>query len=790
MRRIICFLAVLMCTIPVGVSLTGCGKHATVTFCQGSSGPQTGQIYSIDLEPRYYGKSLAFGQIDSFATPTAADCQGTTESATFIYSSTNTKLVDINPSTGEICGGTWNRNSGNGVADYTTCIPATVTGSAQITASVKSGSSVTSNQVTVYVHPAVATMTLGNPGSTTSTSTYSCNGDNPSTDCCPVTGSTTVTASPYDGTTCISQKSSAQIVLRAYDASGNNITCIKTGTDSSGNPIWTSGIGHPTYAAVTSGLLSVDVNGVATALLPGTTTITATVARSTSPAGTFSVCPPASIALTSANSTNGKVTVYPNTTETMITNIVDTKGVTISGLDLTYSTTTPNTMSASSSGILATYPSTSSITAMCLPPTCNPAPTQNIGLFGTGKPVSSNILETTATGLSGTQAWIASTNSNYIESIDFVLNSINTPVALPKTPNSMVITTDGGTIYMGTNEELLTYSTTNNAVTGIDVNAQGKVLAVAPDASSIVFSDPNRKITYVYVPSSSTALATFGGVGVRAQYTPDSKTIYIVGSTSSSASPTLLFVYNAYTGTITYDMSSSGANDVVAGVPAVGALIGGTSAIVGRSYCANSTVSPISDYYPVAGTFSVPAERLAATNDGNHVLGVHVPSGGGTPVINDLIGTLPTNASTTTVPCLPQPQFSYTPNTVVVSGVNASSVTGIIPSNDGAISFLTYLAGSNPTTTGTVLPLYTPTTSGPGTITSVKLADGATAPVAGVFSTNNLDFYVGTSGDNLLHIINPTTLLDTQQINPRLPAATGSGYATPDLIVQKPRKST
>ncbi|MEO6982862.1 MAG: hypothetical protein ABI072_07075, partial [Edaphobacter sp.] len=64
------------------------------------------------------------------------------------------------------------------------------------------------------------------------------------------------------------------------------------------------------------------------------------------------------------------------------------------------------------------------------------------------------------------------------------------------------------------------------------------------------------------------------------------------------------------------------------------------------------------------------------------------------------------------------------------------------------------------------------------------------APVTGVFSSDNTTFYVGTSGDNLVHLIDRGTLLDNpaNAIAPKLPGMNG-GTATPDLLVQRPRKS-
>ncbi len=100
------------------------------------------------------------------------------------------------------------------------------------------------------------------------------------------------------------------------------------------------------------------------------------------------------------------------------------------------------------------------------------------------------------------------------------------------------------------------------------------------------------------------------------------------------------------------------------------------------------------------------------------------------------------------------------------------------------MAFVTY------TGTGGILPSYIPSISGPGTVGSIKLSGTAIAPVAGVFSADNLTFYTGTSGDNLVHIIDRTTLTDTKTIAPNLPVLNGTTPVTPNLLVQRARKTT
>jgi trimeric autotransporter adhesin len=96
---------------------------------------------------------------------------------------------------------------------------------------------------------------------------------------------------------------------------------------------------------------------------------------------------------------------------------------------------------------------------------------------------------------------------------------------------------------------------------------------------------------------------------------------------------------------------------------------------------------------------------------------------------------------------------------------------------------LTY-SGSTP---GAKLPYYMTGANGAaGTVNYVTFTGGSavTAPLTGAFSLDDSLFFVSTAGDNLIHFVNTTTLQDTQQIDPKLPAcAPGSD---PDCLITTP----
>jgi hypothetical protein len=805
MRRFVTLAVLLLFTIPFGVSISGCSKGTSVVFCNGGdSGPVVGTAQTITLLPKIYGISLNQGQIGQVSTPTATDCKGSSVSVssyTYGIFDANGKatmdVADVVPSgteAGKLCAGTWNRNTGGGIPDYTTCNSTGKTGTVYVVAS---GSGANSNPLPIFVHPKVTSVVLGNP-----TPTANCATDpNPSSNCCPLSQQATVTADPYVGNTCISQGSTAQLVARAFDANGTNITCQ---------------VGHLTFAAQSTSVVTIDENGVATAQQPGSTVISANLTQAGSSAGFFSTCPPVSISLNVPN-TGGQtsVTVNQNNTQPLSATAIDINGKTLTGLALDFLSTTPTTIPAASTGaITPTFPGAASITAICQPPNCNPSPNNQIGLFGNGKPIASNPVNITTPGANSTQLWIASTQSRYLLPIDFTNQTQSAPVRLPYAPNSMVISNDGSTIYMGSTTELMVFNATTNSMTREDNTVAGQVLAVSPDGTTLIITDPRKQLVYLYA-SAGTISSTYGGVATHAQFTPDNQTVYITMGTPDANGNIVpnnqLLVHSNFTGW-TLTTLGAPATDLAITVPSVGAYLAG-STTTARSYCSSTTIvgtppnvtSIVNVLYPLADTASAATDRLAATNDGRHIVGASVANG---PSIVDLGFTNPlppppadqgaapdpNDPKNYVGPCptvVPPGYFAYKSyrealNTVPLTGVTATAINQVLLSSDSTAGFVTY-SGSGP------LPVYSPSTR---TVTPVTLS-GATAPIAGTISSDNLTVYVGTSGDNKVHLVNSKTLTDdpTKSITPKLPLYINgtddpSTFVTPNLLVQHPRKST
>jgi trimeric autotransporter adhesin len=808
MRRFLTLLFLLLFTIPFGVSISGCSKKTSTVFCNGGdTGPAVGQVSNITLQPKIFGVSLNFAQIGQVSAPTAIDCKGTAVTvssytyATFLPTGQpDMTIADVQPTTGRLCAGTWNRNTGGGIADFTTCNPTNKSGTVYVVAN---GGGVSSNPLPIYIHPVVTNVTLGtlstdcvnDPATNCSPAAFdtqasTCAQTTNGNGCCAVPVPTTATAAADTG--CVSQFVTSQLAARVVAGNGANISCQ---------------VGHLSYAPQTPSIVTIDENGVATAQQPGSTVITANISNAGSSAGFFSTCPPVSIKLTATVGTgqSTSVMVNPNNVQPITAVAMDINNTILTGLTLNFESTTPTTIpAASAASVTPIFPGSAAITAVCQPPTCNPSPFNQIGLFGNGKAITSNAVQVTAPGINSTNLYIASTNSFYLVPVDFTQPQLGSPVRLPYQPNSMVISNDGSTIYMGSAFELMSFSAATNSIGAQDTTVPGTVLAVSPDGSTLVITDPIRQFVYLY--STSGAIQTqYGGVGTHAVFSPDSTTVYITlgtydASTGVTTPNNQLLVHSTFTGwyptqtTLPNSTTPLNTTDVAIGVPSVGAFFGGINTTA-RSYCPETTtvgVPPTTSstttniFYPDAGVRGPQIDRIATTNDGLHVLGATVTP---TPTLTDLAIVLPVNDCPGAD--APSPTFSATTAfTGALPGVTATAITGVFPTSDSKIAFVTY-QGS-----GAVVPTYTPQASGAGVLGSIPLSTALgtpIAPVTGVVSADNQTFFAGTSGDNAVHLITKQTdgtyKDTTTPIAPKLPDVNGNIVA-PNLLVQKPRKAT
>jgi len=838
MRRFLTLVSLLCVAIPAGISISGCTRNPDANYCNGQGyGLKITDVDYVTLTPVTAGVSIAFGQTQQIASPTAKTCKGTTASvAAYTYGTSNNQLVDLSPS-GTMCAGTWNRNTGGGIANYTVCnkpdpLPTTNGLPYAIAYVTASANSVTSNPVQVYVHDQVTSVSLVTT---------------------PLSGS---------GNQCFSQGTQATLDAEACFVSNNTQyeLCAPPSVVASGKfacqggpppgvaassiPDCTASIGTLSYIVGTPNIGTISTNTTTnqvsiTAAQPGTTVITASVAGSGSSAGYFSTCPPKSINVTLANGeTSGTVT--QGVTQSLTTSVIDTAGNPITGLALTYQSTDPIDITAGSGGAITTnFPGIASVYAVCEPGSCNPAPINEYGLYGTGLSISSNPVKITTPGTASDYVWFgAPGQSQYFVPIELLTGTVGSTVRLPYVPNSMVEDRIGNDLYFGSSHELMIYQTLNNTLAKADTTAPGVVLAVSPNDTTLLINDQERQLFYLYNASGGIT-GTFGGMGTSASWTPDSQTLYITDSSAANVGGVTghtdtLYVYNANTGFTSIPLAASsatnpGAQNLAITIPGVGAFLSGNPTVA-HTWCPSGTVGSEASmlFYPQGpapdNTVTADTDVLAATTDGNHILGASVPASGGPITLSDIgvsipsLNCLPSNVSDTSLPngaSLSPLVLGTTLNQAQIPAP-ASVVNQVVPSPGSNLAFVTYnpAAGS---TAAASLPYYLPGTGGAaGTVGSVPLtASGGTAPTApifGAFSPDSSYFFVSTAGDNMIHYItipaDPSTAtppVDSQQIAPNLPAcaptdegctfttkspAPPSGIVPATYIAVKPRSTT
>ena len=370
MRQFLTLVCLLGLAIPAGISISGCVRNPQGNYCNGLGyGLKTDQVSQLTLQPLTGGLSLAYGQITQILAPQAFSCKGNVVAippGQLSWGTTNNQLADISPN-GQICAGTWNRNTGGGIADFTICnFPNPSPSSNGLPYGVvyltATSASVTSNPVPIYIHAPVTALSLvatclpsaGNCASTTPTTSvptqcfsqgqgaqldalayYDNNGTQ--TLLCQPTATDAVTgfsinagivtlttpannfipgenvtfsglslAALDSGTYTVLPTgiSSTQFQVAAAVPDQSSINESGSATTTLSNPTCGASLGNLNFASSNSSIARINLETAAnpyttiSALFPGTTTISANIAQSSSLAGYFSTCPPKSISVT------------------------------------------------------------------------------------------------------------------------------------------------------------------------------------------------------------------------------------------------------------------------------------------------------------------------------------------------------------------------------------------------------------------------------------------------------------------------------------------------------------
>jgi hypothetical protein len=507
-----------------------------------------------------------------------------------------------------------------------------------------------------------------------------------------------------------------------------------------------------------------------TAKIPGLTPLFATIGNVTSIPLSFTTCPVQSITLDVTTSTGTSKTITPT--------VVDTLGTTITGIPLTWSSSEAASVTVSSGGGASGTATggTATIIASCTPPACNTGFYPSLPIYPT------NVVTMTITPTGTTQAstvYVSTTSCGTTDGCISTVVPVTTPntlgnfIALPATPNSLVLDRQGSKAYLGTNSGQ--FGTVGLAVVDVGSNTAtqfaslpGKVLAISPDGNQAIISDTSQEDApnHVFVFNTTTnAVSTFQITGATAaDFSPDSLKAYIVAGST-------LYVYSIADGLRTISLAAP-ANDVSFLSEGAFAYVAGgaPSAVSVWRTCDNGRADTVG--VPAVPAFIKtlpgPAKLLPAdTPDAYHFLAVDPP---GLDIIS--VNTTPSGCT---------PAVTDGPVASFNLGQGNFVPTQLIISQDGSTA---YVLTSN---LNSVLAFNIPGQ----TASAIPLAGNA-MPLSASLTPDGTLLFVGAS-DGLLHIVSTVAGGDTQQISfPQGLCENSVGRpfpnitCNPDLIAVKP----
>lgn len=741
--------------------LVGCSHSQAVTTT--TNGPVPA-IITLTPNPTL---SLEVGTTVSF-TATPENNSATAVTTTVAYQSTNPSVLTVSTA-GLACAGTW-----DSLSSPTLCTPGPV-GVAEVIATAQG---VSSPATTVYVHQHIDSIVVT-----------------------PVPGQTPPLLGPGP---CLSKGQSFK-----YQA-----TALSQGTDITptvGTFQWqavnTSVVSLATVPVATSAGGLQPGQTLATANIPGTTTIFADVNNTASAPFTFTTCAVQSITLAVDGAASNSVAVAPNGSLTITATVIDTNHNSITGTFLTWCSTNPASVSVGGSncatGTTTNFPATAqtagggaSIIASCTPPACNigfvpalpiypsypytpsqpPAPVPMLQPLWVQVSISSNGGTTTTTS-SSTNTWVTSTGCGTLQgcvseiaeitstSPSTSSSSTGAGVALlstlAATPNSLVFDPKGARAFLGTDRgELGTKGVmVLNPTGGTSVlypSAVGKVLAVSPDGTVAVLSDtvdtPNQVYIFTCTGAGSGTCGSTTSVPLNisgataAAFSSDGLKAFILANNGNAST---LYIYSTLDALETVPLSSTApATDIAFQAEGGFAYIaGGAASAVSTLAVCSDLAAPAVTTTPTAGTPLL----IRALPNGN-MLALDPPG-------FDILA--PTVAVASNGCSVPRPP--YAPGGIDLSVSNTASFLNLglgnfvptqwLVSNDGSAAYLL----ANHAGSVLVSNLTQRTTS------AIQLT-GNVLPVQAALDPAGSNLYVAAS-DGSVHILNTLTENDIQQIS-------------------------
>ena len=617
--------------------------------------------------------SLNFGDVAAISA-TVTDSKGVlvTNPPPFTYSSSNTAVATVS-SAGSVCAGKWD-------ALFIVC---DTTGVQPGTANITVTSGTITGTVPVFTHLHVDRVTVS-----------------PSL------------------VNCVSSSQTQQLSATAFN---NGVDITPT-------------VGPIHWSTLSTGVSTVDTNGLVTARTPGQTGVVASVSSVNSVAATWVTCPVQSINI---HLTTGPDTTFSlgaaGSTVSLAADVVDSHGVSVTA-PLNWSSTQAAVANVNSVALVtAVAAGTTSISASC-------AGSCNIGLAAE----YSNAVTGTVGGTSATTVYATGTGATSLVPIDTNTNAAGTAITLPAMPNSFLFNRIGSTGYLGSSTGLIMLDTATNVVTQ-NTGVTGTVLATSPDSSRVIVAGSNT----LWVLGAGAGITTETSPiasAIAADFTPDGRGAYIVaGNTAYFWTP----------GSFRPIPLGGAANDVKFLPNGPFAYFAGGAAgaaVTARAACDNS----LDDSIATPGAPSC----LGLLSNAGTVLAVDSP---GIDVIK---------VTTTRVGC--PPPLSDTLTSVNI-GVGPFTARQLIVLSDGSKAFVT----SN---LGQLLGLTTATPTTPAAPFAIPLAGGASAFTGGA-TLDGAKLYVGGS-DKFVHRIDVAGGSDAQQIGP----SAGTAFSfTPDLVAVRPK---
>jgi len=501
------------------VSMLGGVSVLTLIFALGGCGTKAARTVnfpapaSISLSPAS-NASMDVGSILGFAA-TPRNSINAIISTPVSFESSNTAVLTI-ASNGLACAGTWNSLSTPQI-----CTPGPV-GTAQVTATAQG---ISSPPTTVYVHQHIENITIT-----------------------PIPGQT-----PPNSQNCFSK---TQIVNYQASAFTRGSTGLIDITPTVGPFSWQAltanvvTLNVATQAKPISGLLPGQVQ--ATANVPGTSPLVASVSGVNSTPLSFNTCAVQSVQLTVDNNAQiNQIVLIKGAGKTVGATVTDVAGIPITGVPLTWSSSNPASVTVSSSGAVST-PGVggASVIASCTPPTCNIGLTPLTPIYPeTALQVIVTPPANNTTPVSST-LFASSTGCGVLEGCVTILvpiaipaNTVGSAVSLPATPNSLLFDRQGRNAYLGTNlaefgtKGLMVASGTSSV--SENKSAPGNVLAISPDGNRVIVSDTAETPNQVFIVSSTGATVALNIAGATAAaFSPDNLKAFIVAGQT-------LYIYSA-----------------------------------------------------------------------------------------------------------------------------------------------------------------------------------------------------------------------------------------------------